>query len=78
MENLESIETVKIVKHTRPCGYATINKSDYDPRKHTLFEEVKAVKEEPKEEPKEVKESTVAEQPKVKPEVKKSTSKKSK
>jgi hypothetical protein len=74
MENLETLETVKIVKHTRPCGYATINKSDYDSRKHTLFEEVKAVKEEPKE----VKESTVAEQPKVKPEVKKSTSKKSK
>lgn len=34
------IETVRIVKANR-SGYATINKSDYDPAKHELFGVVK-------------------------------------
>lgn len=35
---MSQLETVKI-KH--PAGYAIINKDDYDPSVHQLFEEVK-------------------------------------
>ncbi len=33
---MADIETVKVVKANR-AGYATINKSDYNPEKHELF-----------------------------------------
>jgi hypothetical protein len=32
------IETVRIVKDNGRTGYATINKSDFDPARHELFE----------------------------------------
>jgi len=44
MDPHETYETVRIVKHKRPCGYAIIPKNDYDPSKHTLYvDKVEAV-----------------------------------
>ena len=48
MDSYETYETVRIVKHKRPCGYAIIPKSDYDPSKHTLYQDKVESVEKPK------------------------------
>ena len=39
------IETVRIVKDNGRTGYATINKADFDPKRHELFAEEPAAAE---------------------------------
>jgi len=55
MDPHETYEIVRIVKHKRPCGYAIIPKSEYDPSKHTIYEDKVEVVDKPKSAPRKAK-----------------------
>lgn len=42
------IETVKIVREGYRLGWVIINKSDFDPKKHTLYDEGEKEEDRPK------------------------------
>jgi len=59
------VTTVKI-RHSNPRGFALINESDFDPKKHTKFSDVVETKE-PSESTEEAKEADSEEMPKRRP-----------